>query len=354
MKSKNPETNLIANAMWGTVKLGLAGATIFAIGWGFLTFGPEGEVKESQADIGDLTLMAPLDNTQRFVKALDNLGHEKPRIYNYNGTQVYFSTRASPKKPRELIKEYQEAFVEEGVNKKVYDVRVDFDALAAQGEDAIKKEADARVRAMLEGEVQVLYHDDNRVVMGSALIDRSKAKPEFSEGKEDGTLDVDFQFKEVFKAHRYIEATWHPVRQESFVTASWGDEDFDIKKTLPTSQQDPETRAENNSTDLIVPTCLGCERLTRFATDANDKPYVFQIFKSSQDQDQVEQFYRKAMLGRGWQETKHAKHLADFSFNNGQEVEDGKILQFKKGRQNVTLTVHPEPTGSTVSAILSD
>ena len=354
MKSTEKKTDLIANAMWGTVKLGIAGATICAIGWAFLTFGPEGEVQESQADIHDLALLAPLDNTQRFVKALDNLGHEKPRIYNYNGTQVYFSTRASDKKPRALIREYQEAFVEEGVNEKVYDVRVDLDALAAKGEDAIQKEADARVKAMLNGEVQVIYHDDNRVIMASALLDRSKAPPTKVTPKQDGTAELDFDFKEVFTAHRYIEATWHPVRKETVVTASWGDESFDIEKTLPTSQQDPTTRMQNAATDLDVPSCLGCERVTRFATDANDKPYVFQVFDSPQNKDQVADFYRKAMTGRGWQESKHAKHLENFSFEHADEVEGGKVLQFKRGIQNVTLTIHPSETGSSVSAILSD
>lgn len=354
MKSTNKKTNLIADAMLGTVKLGIAGATICAIGWAFLTFGPEGEVKESQADIHDLALMAPLDNTQRFVKALDNLGHEKPRIYNYNGTQVYFSTRASEKKPRDLIQEYQRAFVEEGVNKKVYDVKVDLDALAAKGEDALQKEADARIKAMLDGEVQVVYHDDNRVIMASALIDRSKAPPTKVTQKPDGTTELDFDFKEVFTAHRYIEASWHPIRNETVVTASWGDESFDIKKTLPTSQQDPMARSQNAAADLDVPSCLGCERVTRFATDANDKPYVFQVFDSPQSEDQVANFYRKAMTGRGWQESKHSKHLDRFAFEHAEDVEGGKVLQFKRGIQNVTLTIHPSSTGSSVSAILSD
>ncbi|MEC9396962.1 MAG: hypothetical protein VX475_05075, partial [Myxococcota bacterium] len=69
---------------------------------------------------------------------------------------------------------------------------------------------------------------------------------------------------------------------------------------------------------------------------------------------QVADFYRKAMTGRGWQESKHSKHLDRFAFEHAEDVEGGKVLQFKRGIQNVTLTIHPSSTGSSVSAILSD
>lgn len=354
--TRRMQAHLTRGRRWltGVAKLGLCGATIFAIGWVFLTFGPEGEVQESQADITDLGLFAPATSTQRFVKALDNLGHETPRIYNYNGNQIFFSTSSSPKRPRELILDYQRAFVEEGVNKKIYDVRVDLDALREQGPGALARAEDERKLAMLDGQIQVMYHDEERVIMGAAILDIANAPAPTHTRDPDGTPVAELDFANIFNAHRYIEATWHPVRRESVITASWGDESFDIKKTFPSSMILPGDRLEQMAPDLVVPTCLGCTRLTRFASEANDKPYTFQVFKSYQSLGQVAEFYRSAMSARGWKESKHSQGLERYASEHSAYLAGGQVMQFMRGAQNVTLTLHPDDDGTSVSVAQTD
>lgn len=355
MKSKSPKDTTASRtrrALVGVAKLGLCGATIFAIGWAFLTLAPSGEVADSQADIADFDLLAPKTNAQRFMVALDELGHEKPRIYNYNGTELYFSTRTTPKRPRELITEYQEEFVRQGVNEKVWGVRVDVDALERRGE--LEAEAWQRARAGLEGQILVNYHDRDRVIMSGAVVDWEKAKPRLRKG-DDGEIVADVLYPEVFQAHRYIEANWNPVRQETVVTATWADEaNFDITKTFPRELQRP--GAQDLAPDDTVPACLGCERLTRFATAANDKPYVKQIFTSTRTVDELRDFYERAMRNRGWKPSPTTDAVARAADVAPDLLGGGELLQFSRGSSFVTISINPDPdTGETyVSTMLTD
>jgi hypothetical protein len=102
---------------------------IVGAGWAILTLNPptesmDGEgvtlVKEGRADIVTSSL-AERTSTQKFASALENLGHEAPRVYDYNGNTVYFSTReVMGKRPEEILQEYQHEFVVQGINSKQY------------------------------------------------------------------------------------------------------------------------------------------------------------------------------------------------------------------------------------------
>lgn len=345
-RDHNTTRRELGGALEATAKLGVAGATIFAIGWVFLTMNPAGEVKESQADIVDLQLLAPETNTQKFVSALDDLGHEQPRIYDYNGADIYFSTRATSTPPRELITEYQRAFVNRGVNSKIWDSRTDFLEHSKKG--TLDVAADERTAAMLAGELQVVFHDENRVIMTAALLDIERAK---KRAKLDPN-DV-ISFEELFQSHRYIDATWDPVHQRTLVTATWSDENFDIRKTMPAKLQ-PHGMA--TSSDRDVPTCIGCERLTRFAATANDAPYVKQIFETSRGPQEIKEFYERAMSSRGWRSMPTSQISARLRHQRPEQFGDQIGLQFSRGTTFVTITIQTdEETGKTViSTMMTD
>lgn len=344
------ETNTIkrapGRAVKATAKLGAAGATIFAIGWFFLTMSPAGEVQESQADIVDLELLAPETNTQKFVSALDDLGHEQPRIYDYNGADIYFSTRATSTPPRELIEEYQRAFVNRGVNSKVWDSRTDY--LQHARDNTLPRAAGERVAAMLSGELQVVFHDENRVIMTAALLDAERAE-QHAKKSPDGVA----HFDQFFQSHRHIDATWDPVHQRTLVTATWSDEDFDIRKTMPTALQ---PTGMTTSSDRDVPTCIGCERLTRFAATANDAPYVKQVFETSRGPQEIKAFYERAMSSRGWRSMPTSQISARVRHQLPEKFGDQIGLQFSRGTTFVTITIQiDEETNKTViSTMMTD
>lgn len=333
------------------LKTTLAGASIALFAWGFLTLNPAGDVEEIQAEIVDFSLFTPQTSTQKFVTALDRLGHEKPRVYNYNGTQIFFSTRTTPKRPQELILEYQEELVAQGVNSRVWDVTPDRRTL--QSPELLEKASQERTEAMLKGELQVLYHDEGHVIMSGAELRDDKimnllfTPPETEGGKP--TLHLN-DFDKLFKLHRYVEAEWDPIQKSTTVTATWGDEAFDISKTLPTPEGEAPSLT-HNATDLEVPACIGCFRLTRFATEANDKPYVKQIFSSQDRPEAVAHFYQQAMTNRGWKPTELA--LPEEKLSDDPEAQ---LLQFSRGTRFVTITIHPDDdgSGSMVSAIATD
>ena len=333
------------------LKLGFAGATIVAIAALFVVLHPDGGVQETQADIIDLELLAPQTSTQKFVAALDDLGHEKPRIYNYNGTQLYFSTRMTPKRPEELIDEYQRVLVERGVNSKPWGIELDRELLKDPA--ALQKRANARRAAAIEGEVQLSYHDPSRMIMNGALLRGEHIHLVHDEQANDIAIQ---NFHKLFKMHRYIEAEWNPIQQKTVVTATWSDEDFDVSKTLPDAFQTEDTLSTDNAPDLDIPSCIGCVRLTRFATEANDKPYVKQVFSapSSRPED-IATFYKEAMPRSGWR-LLPGQSLDQRISAQHDKFAYSRLLTFQRAGQFATIAVHPDEqgTGSMVSTMLTD
>ncbi len=346
MSNQNTTTKHIKTLL----KLGLAGSTILAIGALFLVANPDGEVQDSQADIVDLDVLAPQTSTQKFVAALDDLGHEKPRIYNYNGTEIYFSTRTSPKRPNELIDEYQRAFVDRGVNSKTWGVQLDKELL--KDPKKLKVAANERAAASLAGEVQVAYHDEDRVIMNGAVIDVDHLQFHYNQDNEEYAPS---NFHNLFKMHRYVEANWNPIKNESTVTATWSDEDFDVTKTMDERFQDPESTLTDNAPDLSIPSCIGCARLTRFATVANDKPYVKQILTAPSTPDDVARFYREAMPRNGWLPMP-GKTLDQRIASQNPQFEHTKLLTFQRNGEFVTISIYPDNDtgGSIIDTMTSD
>lgn len=311
-------------------KLALAGSTICAVALGMVVMGPKGEVKESKADIAD-AFFVPVSNTQRFAAALDKLGHEPPRVYNYNGNDIYFSVAVSPKRPDELVRDYQEEFVRQGINERVYNSAhvLNIHKMAAQDKDQ-----DEAIEAMLSGQIIPDYIARDKVTMQGALIKGTpRTKQQFREQMFAKTIPTTKEhFADIFQSFRGIEAEWDEEAHQSVITATWGDEDFDMRKTMRVSDGGA---TEDVATDPEIPVCPGCERLTRFAGASADEDQIAHVFATDTHPNTVLAFYERALATRGWTETESSsltRKMKDFAklqgdpTNNRQFTKDGKFL----------------------------
>lgn len=151
----------------------LACAIIVGIGAALITFAPESEqsglpVNSARANIMWMTPSSPT-NTQQFTAALRDLGHEAPRAYTLNDNNVYFSTRLTHKSPGRLIHEYQQAFVNSGLNSRMWLKSSDF--LNGQPySKANAREHDERAEAAMAGEVLPATVSANYFAMTGMLV----------------------------------------------------------------------------------------------------------------------------------------------------------------------------------------
>jgi hypothetical protein len=150
-------------------RIALTVGSVAAIGWGFVALNAPDEngeteigVQESQADIASFDF-TPTTSTQRFQKALDALGHETPRVYDYNGNTVMFSTNIIRGDMRKMFDMYMTEFANQGVNPSVF-------RLGA-------KPGTERHREMLEaavtGGVIPWVAGDTYASMGGAVMERA-------------------------------------------------------------------------------------------------------------------------------------------------------------------------------------
>ena len=157
------------------LRIALTGAAMVGIAAGFLVLHPsekeEGglEVESSRADIAWMTGFEP-SNTQRFAAALEQLGHEPPRVYDLNGNEVYFSTRTTRKRPEQLIREYQRAFVEQGLNSKEH-LMTDRALSEQRFNPAVLGELNERAEAAMSGEILPASVSDDYLAMHGTIIE---------------------------------------------------------------------------------------------------------------------------------------------------------------------------------------
>lgn len=181
------EKTKMNNFLKNFLKLSISGAIVFGVGFAFLTLYPTAdndglETKETQADIASFSFLER-SNTQKFVDSLDRIGHSEPREYDMNGNQIFFSTWATEKSPKEVYALYQRKFVEEGLNSEVHPT-------VPPGEKMLKENIDRLMKATSKGEIIPYAVSDHKVVMGGAEIKRGPDKkllniekdPNFADG----------------------------------------------------------------------------------------------------------------------------------------------------------------------------
>lgn len=148
-------------------------AIILGIGAAIVVLSPESKatrvaVDTARANIFWMTPSTP-SNTQKFTAALRDLGHEPPRAYRLNDNNVYFSTRVTHKSPEMLVHEYQQAFVNSGLNSRAW--LQSTEGLLSQPSTASRMtQFDERSEAAMAGEVLPASVSRNHFVMTGMLI----------------------------------------------------------------------------------------------------------------------------------------------------------------------------------------
>ena len=350
--------SLARRSFSATLKIAGAGATIAAIAALFVVTGPRGEVKESQADIADIGLnLKPRNNTERFVDALERLGHEPARTYAYNGEPVYFSTASTRKRPREAMLDYQQELVNQGINEKIYPAGPKPGPLTPENRDARWKERMNVYAGMLSGQMIPAYVDQERFILQGALIDGkpgsaaeveryfAKLKTMQKNAKKIGPADV-------IKAHRYIEGNWDPEQQKTIVTASWSDEDnFNIGRAVGKAAggSDAGKRAHTQ-----VPTCMGCALVSNFTSANLNEPYSKQIFSTKQSPRDVMDFYTRMMAQRGWKESDTSRYARKVLREHTIYKNDPEIVrEFVNGKKYLVIAANYEGEETMISTFLS-
>lgn len=331
----------ISTTLTALLKLGLAGASLVAVAWLIVVLDGSGDVRETNADIISLNPV-PVSNTARFEDTLETLGHSAPETYDYNGNEVSFSTRVSRKRPEQLLREYQEAFVRHGVNEEVY---LPYGRAAwrqkqrqkAGGDEApsYKKRRDA----MLSGQMVPTGLTENYMSMSGGLL---KGNAQTREQLNDYMQEKGFgRFEDEFAAYRQIEAFRDAVTGKTTVTASWSDESFDIKKHAETKYP----KASGVNPDTTVPSCPGCIRQMRFTGKENTKPYTVNAFATDQRRDRVVDFYDRALHRRGWQRTETNRRMDQvMQFTDLKHARNRRLLQYTNGAQFLTILVQTDPS----------
>ncbi len=339
-------------------KILLAGATIAAIWTLMLVVSDEGEptVKEADADIMSLA-MGGETNTDKFVDALDNLGMDEPRPYDWNGNKVFFSTQLTNESPEQVLVRFQREFVRAGINSKPFDdsVRpadssIDPNRWQAmpkdQAEDASEQleERWDRDSAFFGGGIVPITVDKDYVAM-AGTVSKSQAKDGFDFLKELHKKKGK-PLTEHVGAMRFIEAT--NVGKGTRVNAIWSDEDIEFSKFTATE------KASNVSMSARIPSCMGCTRLMRFAGEAEEEQgYVMNIYEGTLSVGETVEFYERAMANRGWRLAKSTTMLRRLEQQGVKPRTNGEVLSFEKDGEFATILVHPEAGKTSVQVMES-
>lgn len=307
-----------------TAKLGLAAATIGAVAWMFVVYQPDGSVSSSQADILDLNFIR-LSETARFASGLKQLGHDQPQTFSINDNIVSFSTNESRKRPAQLVREYQEEFVHQGLNRRIWGP-----------EDTFGSQPDMFLDAASGGVVPINVSDSGATMGGMLSAGGAKTAEELMAlyGNADPKL------ARIFTGYRAIQMQWDPERRRTHVTATWADDKFDYANMLALPGE-PERKA-------AVPTCPGCSVVSRISNLDASKGYTSRIFTGERSQPELLSFYRRTLPAQGWEETESSitfNLLRPYVEFEGDEV---GMLQFARGTQFLTLTGFGAPDGKTV------
>ncbi len=157
------------------LRVTLTVAIVVAIAAAVLVLHPDSD-DEGGVGVGasraDIAWMTPFEqtHTQRFASALEDLGHEPPRVYDLNGNEVFFSTRTSRKSPERLLQEYQEKFVEKGVNSKMWLQSTDNLSKQRPSKGA-RNQISERAKAAVDGEILPTAANDRYMAMNGMLMD---------------------------------------------------------------------------------------------------------------------------------------------------------------------------------------
>jgi hypothetical protein len=308
-----------------SAKLAVAGTVICAIAWGFAVYQPDGTIKESQADILDLNFVE-LSSAARFGRGLEQLGHDEPQSFSINGNVMHFSVNHTRERPYELMRKYQEEFIHQDLNEKIWDSQT------------AKGHTDEMMYDAMTGSIVPLIVESEYVAMGGvtpandARNDTELMGLALSQPETPG---------DVFKGHKWIEMFWDKYRRKTTVTASWSDENFDYGKAAGISEN------KDIDVDTEVPSCPGCSRLTRVRDLDPSRDYSSNVYATPKPQAETIDFYRTALRRRGWEETDSSRTLSTIQPYVKYTGDQATLLQMTRNNEFLTVLGFPDENGDT-------
>ncbi len=340
-----------------SLKVTAAGATIFLIASSILTMErpTQPEVREAEADIIALNF-AEESKTQKFARSMVDLGMEEPRSYDWNGNKVFFTTATTQESPVQVLRRFQDKFVEEGINERRWTRSLPRAEMAARPDQWSRLSADKREAAAEQlktrfdrmtdffggGVVPTQISDDYVSMVGMESRGEAEDGLEFlTEVLQNGG------YKEAsgqVKAMRWVEAMREGNRTR--ISAMWSDEELDMEKF-----EEPK-HAANVSPSATIPVCMGCVRKTRFAAESGEKGYVSNVFHGQLTPPDAARFYRMAMHHRGWK-LSDSTRLLDLAERRGvKPPSDHEFLSFARGSDFATVLIYRGREGKTIVQVL--
>ncbi len=329
------------------LKLAIAGGLIFSIGGAIVAFdGPTATVKPAEADILALNF-APASKSEKFVGSMKSLGMEKPRVYDWNGNKMFFSTMETDRTPKQVLSDFQRKFVEDGVNSHAYndlgpnvaqfmdnDLWQKMSPEEREAKSAVVGRKYERTSDYFNGGMVPTVVSPKYVAMagmeskGSAKDGLAFLKEVRSRGSKRLTDNVGVA--------RYIEAFQEGAKTR--VTATWTDDKVDFAKFRG--------HGDGIGFSEDAPGCVGCDRLMRFVGES-EKGYAANVFFSGQEVDQVVGFYEQALGNRGWRIAPSTTAMRNARKEGWMPDDGSELVSFARKGDFMTLLVFKTPEGRT-------
>ena len=155
----------LRHLVWQVAKLVATAAVVAAVALAILLSSP----RQGDADILWLSSSDPT-HTQRFARALDQLGHGPPRVFDVNGNEVYVSDRTTRKRPRQVLRRYQRQFVDQGANRRIH-LHASRQLRSGKPSEADRERLGTWGSAMMSGDIVPRVVTEERVEMIGLLRD---------------------------------------------------------------------------------------------------------------------------------------------------------------------------------------
>lgn len=310
------------------VKIILAVGLVGLVGLGLALLGKGGTVKKSQADIVDFRFGFE-SKTEKFVNTLDRMGHSPPQVYELNGNRIYFSRRTADKSPKELLTDYQEELVDQGLNDQVFDSFDDSETMQ-------------RIRTGLTGGVVPVEIRDDYVAMNGILPSSGADSTEELLKNYDPTKTV----SELFNGYRWIEAFNSPGRKESTVLAMWSDSKFEFAK-----MRVPKADLTDMNLHKAVPVCPGCEQVNQFSDKNIDGLHETYIFETRRSITGVRRFYTSRLKAQGWELSVNSKIMDRVRRHIDVQAGGSRRLKFTSDDKQMVVEIFPHEERKTAVRI---
>ena len=288
------------------VKLAVCGTVVAAIGFAFIVLTPDGSVEEADADLfwtspGDFST-----NQEKFIDVLEDQGFSEPEPYEWNDNIVYFSHGETDEAPREVSERVQRALVDVGLNEQMYPVPPNPNSIEhAYENDRPDKEqivyASIAAQDFVDGGMIPMIDTGDKVALSG--IDTALQHGEIQDKYDLDDLPAFMammssyggdDMADLIENVRYVEAFRPHGSSRTQKVAMFGEEDLNLRNFTPGG-------GSADVGDDLIPACPGCERNTNFAGAESQQQYRMQSYNTSHAAESVVDFYRRAMVERGWE-----------------------------------------------------